>query len=436
MSDPKRSRHNQGQGGVYEGVRAARPGRIGGVSTPVRREVRPTDQPPEGAAQPNARPVLSFTAKRRGKAPAHLADFDVAKRKEWAESLGTKGFRADQMSRQYFVHNQADPAKMTDLPPAVREGAAKEMLPTLVTEASRQIADVGETIKNLWRLYDGVLVESVLMAYPDRVTLCISSQAGCGMACPFCATGQMGLTRNLSTAEIIEQVRHARLECAEGVFPDGPDHLSNVVFMGMGEPLANIRAVTETLHRLIDPAPDGFGMSARNITVSTVGLVPGIKKLTTLGIPVTLAISLHAPDDDLRDELIPINSRWKVGELLDAARAYFVKSGRRVSIEYALIQDMNDQPWRAQRLADELNRRGHGWAHVNPIPLNPTPGTIWTASTKAAQNEFVRILRDNGIRTTIRDTRGADIDGACGQLATNWASKNEEKKAHAANEEG
>ena len=197
-----------------------------------------------------------------------------------------------------------------------------------------------------------------------------------------------------------------------------PTHLSNIVFMGMGEPLANYKAVVGALHRIIDPSPSGFGMSARNVTVSTVGLVPAIDRLAQEGLPVTLAVSLHTPDDDLRDELIPINSRWKVGELLDAARRYFVATGRRVSIEYALIKDMNDQVWRAQLLADELNKRGRGWAHVNPIPLNPTPGSIWTASTRRAQDAFVHTLRDNGISTTIRDTRGSDIDGACGQLAT------------------
>lgn len=399
-----------------------------------RREVRPTDQAPEGATEPGARPVLSFTAKRRGKPPAHLADFDLAKRKEWARELGAPNFRADQISRHYFAQDSDNVARMTDLPQKVQVDVARTMLPELVTEASRQVADQGQTIKSLWRLYDGVLVESVLMAYPDRVTLCISSQAGCGMACPFCATGQMGLTRNLSTAEIVEQVRHARRECEKGSFGE-PRRLNNIVFMGMGEPLANIRALTQTLYRLTQPPPEGFGMSARNITVSTVGLVPGINKLAQLDIPVTLAISLHAPDDDLRDELIPINSRWKVGELLDAARAYFVKTGRRVSVEYALIQDMNDQPWRAALLAEELNKRGRGWAHVNPIPLNPTPDTIWTASTKAAQDEFVQILRDAGIRTTIRDTRGADIDGACGQLATNWAKNDNATKSQTGQKE-
>lgn len=249
------------------------------------------------------------------------------------------------------------------------------------------------------------------------------------MACPFCATGQMGLTRNLSTGEIIDQVRQAQIACRDGELPGGPTHLSNVVFMGMGEPLANYRTVVNTLRRLIDPSPEGFGLSARNVTVSTVGLVPAIDKLAKEGMPVTLAVSLHAPDDDLRDELIPINSRWKVGELLDAARRYFVATGRRVSIEYALIKDMNDQEYRAQLLADELNKRGHGWAHVNPIPLNPTPGTIWTASTRRAQDTFVATLRNNGISTTIRDTRGSDIDGACGQLATAVKEANAKRRS-------
>lgn len=385
---------------------------------PARREVRPTDQPPEGATSPDARPVLSFTEKRRGRAPAHLVDLDAAGRREAMKEAGLPAFRADQVSRHYFGSFVADPHGMTDLPASVRDLVAERFLPELVTEVLHQVADGGDTLKHLWQLHDGSRVESVLMRYPSRTTLCISSQAGCGMACPFCATGQMGLTRNLSTAEIVDQVRLAQAACARGDLPGGPTRLTNVVFMGMGEPLANYRSVVGALHRLIDPVPEGFGMSARNITVSTVGLVPAIDRLAAEGLPVTLAVSLHAPDDDLRDDLIPINSRWKVGELLDAARRYFVATGRRVSIEYALIKDMNDQVRRAQLLADELNARGHGWAHVNPIPLNPTPGSIWTASTRRAQDAFVRTLRDNGIQTTIRDTRGSDIDGACGQLAT------------------
>lgn len=399
------------------------------LNTPRRREVRPTDQPPVGASSPEAKPVLSFTAKRRGKAPAHLIDLDQAGRKELLKSAGFPAFRADQLSRHYFEHCTVDPESMTDIPASMHDSIRQTFFPELVDEVLHQRADEGLTIKHLWQLFDGSRVESVLMRYPERTTLCISSQAGCGMACPFCATGQMGLTRNLSTAEIVDQVRKAQIAAQEGQLVGGPTHISNIVFMGMGEPLANYRTVVNAVHRLVDPAPAGFGLSARNITVSTVGLVPAIDKLAAEGLPVTLAISLHAPDDDLRDELIPINSRWKVGELLDAARRYFVATGRRVSIEYALIKDMNDQPWRAQLLADELNKRGKGWVHVNPIPLNPTPGSIWTASTKRAQNEFVQILRDNGISTTIRDTRGSDIDGACGQLATAVADKIKKKTA-------
>lgn len=386
-------------------------------NTHDKREVRPTDQPPEGAASPDAVPVLSFAPKRKGKPLAHLADLDAAGRKQVLRDAGFPAFRADQLSRHYFERFTADPSQMSNIPRAMHDQIRTALLPDLVEEVVAQRADGGLTIKHLWQLFDGARVESVLMRYPERTTLCISSQAGCGMACPFCATGQMGLTRNLSTAEIVDQVRHAQAACRDGAL-NGPTRLSNVVFMGMGEPLANYRAVVNALHRIIDPPPEGFGLSARNVTVSTVGLVPAIDKLAAEGLPVTLAVSLHAPDDDLRDELIPINSRWKVGALLDAARRYFVATGRRVSIEYALIKDMNDQEYRARMLADELNRRGHGWAHVNPIPLNPTPGTIWTASTRRAQDVFVAALRNNGLSTTIRDTRGSDIDGACGQLAT------------------
>ena len=382
-----------------------------------RPEVRPTDQPPEGAVSADAQPMLSFTPKRRGKAPTHLVDLDLAARKKALTDLGLPAFRADQLSRHYFDRFTVDLQQMPDIPASMRDAIAS-LLPSLVEPVITQRADEGMTLKHLWRLFDGATVESVLMRYPQRTTLCVSSQAGCGMACPFCATGQMGLSRNLSTAEIIDQVRQAQLACRTGELSGGPTRLTNIVFMGMGEPLANYKAVIAALHRLIDPSPEGFGMSARHITVSTVGLVPAIDKLAREGLPVTLAISLHAPDDDLRDELIPVNSRWKVAELLDAARRYFLATGRRVSIEYALIKDMNDHVRRAKLLADELNARGKGWAHVNPIPLNPTPGTIWTASTRRAQNAFLATLRDNGISTSIRDTRGSDIDGACGQLAT------------------
>ncbi len=375
------------------------------------------DAAPVESLDPSQRRPLTFTAARRAKPPGHLADLAPGERRDVARALGIPAFRADQLSRHYFVHHTRDAALMTDLPADSRAELATRLLPPLLSEVRTVTADRGATVKTLWELHDGTGVESVLMAYPDRATVCVSSQVGCGMACPFCATGQMGLTRNLSTAEIVEQVREAAVACETGLLGE-PMRLSNVVFMGMGEPLANYAAVLGAVRRLVDPPPLGFGISARNVVVSTVGLVPAIDRLAAEGIPVTLAVSLHAPDDDLRSDLVPINGRWKVGELLDAARRYVEATGRRVSIEYALIRDVNDQAWRARLLADELNRRGRGWAHVNPIPLNPTPGSMWTAPDRAIQNDFVATLTRAGITTTVRDTRGSDIDGACGQLAT------------------
>ncbi len=360
---------------------------------------------------------LVFDAPRRGKPPRHLADLSEDERRAALEELGLPGFRAKQLSHHYFGRLVDDPSEMTDLPAAIRDELVAGLLPSLMTSLRIQEADRGATRKTLWRLHDGALVEAVLMRYPGRVTMCISSQAGCGMACPFCATGQGGLQRNMSTAEIVEQVVAGARALARNEVPGGPGRVSNVVFMGMGEPLANYKAVVNAVRRLTDPAPAGLGMSARGITVSTVGLVPRMLQLADEGIPVTLALSLHAPDDDLRDELVPVNTRWKVGEAVDAARNYFDRTGRRVSIEYAMMRGINDRADQADRLADVLNERGRGWVHVNLIPLNPTPGSKWTASDPADEAEFVRRLEAKGVPTTVRDTRGSDIDGACGQLA-------------------
>ena len=360
---------------------------------------------------------LVMSAPRRGKPPRHFADLSAEERTAAVVELGEKPFRAKQLATHYYAHYTSAAEDMTDLPKASRDLLVENLFPQLLTPARVMQADGGTTVKTLWKLFDAAKVESVLMRYPNRSTLCVSSQAGCGMACPFCATGQLGLTRNLSTAEIVEQVRLAAKSLADGDIPGGPARLNNLVFMGMGEPMANYKAVMGTIRQLIAPAPEGLGMSARNITVSTVGLVPAMNKLSAEGIPVTLALSLHAPDDDLRSELVPINTRWSVDETLDAARNYFEVTGRRVSIEYALIKDMNDHAWRADLLGEKLTARGSGWVHVNPIPLNPTPGSIWTASERDVEDEFVARLRGHGIPTTIRDTRGSDIDGACGQLA-------------------
>jgi 23S rRNA (adenine2503-C2)-methyltransferase len=257
-------------------------------------------------------------------------------------------------------------------------------------------------------------VESVLMRYPDRVTMCVSSQAGCGMNCPFCATGQAGLDRNLSTAEIVHQIVDGMRALRDGEVPGGPARLSNIVFMGMGEPLANYNRVVRAIRALTDPEPDGLGLSQRGITVSTVGLVPAIHRFADEGLKCRLAISLHAPDDELRDTLVPVNTRWKVREVLDAGFAYSQKSGRRLSIEYALIRDINDQAWRGDRLGRLLKGKP---VHVNLIPLNPTPGSKWTASRPEDEKAFVEAIEAHGVPVTIRDTRGQEIDGACGQLA-------------------
>ncbi len=363
-------------------------------------------------------PLVLAEPRGRKKPPRHLADLTPQERKERAAELGLPGFRGRQLSTHYFSRLVDDPEQMTDLPAGQRTELVEALLPSLMTPLRTLEADRGATVKTLWKLFDGALVESVLMRYPGRVTMCVSSQAGCGMACPFCATGQGGLQRNMSTAEIVEQVVAGARALARGEIAGGEGRVSNVVFMGMGEPMANYRAVIGAVRRLTDPAPDGLGMSARGVTVSTVGLVPRIDQLAEEGIPVTLALSLHAPDDELRNELVPINTRFSVAETVEAAWRYAERTKRRVSIEYAMMRDINDQAWRADLLADVLTSYGDwGWVHVNLIPLNPTPGSKWTASDPEDEREFVRRLEAKGVPTTVRDTRGQDIDGACGQLA-------------------
>jgi len=357
---------------------------------------------------------------QKKKAPKHLADFSPEDRKNFAKELGLQPFRAAQVATHYFSHLNNEPSTWSDIPADQRQSMADLLTPKLMELVTTRTTDGGMTRKDLWKLHDGTLVESVLMRYTDRVTVCISSQAGCGMNCPFCATGQGGLKRNLTAAEITDQIVAAARACANGELPGGPTRLSNIVFMGMGEPLANYNAVIRTLHNIVDANPDGLGISARSVTVSTVGLVNGVEKLMEEGINCTLAISLHTPDDELRDSLVPINNRFPVREILAAADAYEKKTGRRYSIEYALIRDINDQAWRADLLGRMLKNRA---AHVNLIPLNPTPGSKWTASRREDEAEFVRVLESYGVPVTVRDTRGREIDGACGQLAATESAK-------------
>lgn len=372
---------------------------------------------------------LAMQAPTTRRAAQHWADLDPAQRAELIAELGQPRFRAGQLSRHLFARFNADPQTWTDIPKADRELLAERCVPELLELVRDQTADAGTTVKSLWRLGDGSLVESVLMRYGvdgirasgggrDRSTVCISSQAGCGMACPFCATGQGGLQRNLSTGEIVAQVIDAAHRLQDSQLPGGVGRVNNIVFMGMGEPLANYNSVLRAVRTITGANPDGLGISVRGVTISTVGLVPQIRRLATEGLPVTLAVSLHAPDDELRDELCPINTRWPISEVIAAAKHYFLTTGRRVSIEYALIREINDQPQRAEELAAVLRGpNGYGWVHVNLIPLNPTPGSKWTASRPEATREFIRRLEIRGVPVTVRDTRGREIDGACGQLA-------------------
>jgi 23S rRNA (adenine2503-C2)-methyltransferase len=329
------------------------------------------------------------------------APYDLT-RAELVELLnGEPAYRVGQVWDSLHTRVQR-PEEMTELPGALRESLAAA-LPAALTEVSRQSADEGQTTKWLWSLHDGAQVETVLMHYPDRVTVCVSTQAGCAMACQFCATGQAGFERQLSGGEIVEQVAVAMREAR-------PRRLSNVVFMGMGEPLANYDRVWSAVTRL----HGDMGLSARHLTLSTVGIVPGIRRLAAESLPVNLAVSLHAANDAKRDVLVPINKRYPLEMLAAACDEYVKASGRRLSIEWAMIHDVNDQGSDATELAQFARPLG---AHVNLIPLNPTPGYAVVGSSAAQVRRFRDQLEALGVNATVRMTRGADIDAACGQLA-------------------
>jgi 23S rRNA (adenine2503-C2)-methyltransferase len=305
---------------------------------------------------------------------------------------------------------------MTNLPGRLRAELAETLWPFKVEMERR--SDRGTTRKWLFRATDGAAIETVLMGYRKRATLCISSQAGCALACTFCATGQFGFERHLEAGEIVAQVAYAQAFLRQIGMPGVPDRVTNVVFMGMGEPLANYDRVREALRRMIEV----MGMSARSITVSTVGMVPGINRLAEDPWPVYLAISLHAADNELRSSLVPINKRYPIETLEEAAWNYFEKKGRRLSIEWTMMDGVNDTDDQARKLAAIANRLR---AHVNLIALNPTPLSDERASSRLHIAEFARILESLGINVTIRDTRGKDIDAACGQLRVMSGNRSE-----------
>lgn len=311
-----------------------------------------------------------------------------------------------------FHQRALRPVEMTDLPLPLRQRLEELLAPALV-ERSKQSADRGETVKWLWSLHDNTQVETVLMAYRQRVTVCVSTQAGCAMGCQFCATGQAGFDRQLTEGEIVEQVIAAIREAQ-------PRRVSNVVFMGMGEPMANYDRVWAAIVRLHGE----LGISARHLTLSTVGIIPGIKRLAAETLPVNLAVSLHAANNSLRDELIPINRRYPLEALSDACAQYIEASGRRLSFEWALIDGVNDRSVDIGELAAYARPLR---AHVNLIPLNPTPGYGVRGTPPAKVRDFRDRLQELGTTATIRATRGVSIDAACGQLA---ASNSHESEGH------
>lgn len=320
----------------------------------------------------------------------------------YAELLsGQPSFRVDQIWRGLYERND-DLQAVTDLPKALRADLASSFEPALSLLSEQRTSD-DRTVKWLWGLPDNTNIETVLMHYPGRSTVCVSSQAGCAMACGFCATGQAGFDRNLSVGEILEQIAAARKAAH-------PRRLSNVVFMGMGEPLANYDRLAQSLHRITSD----FGIGARHITVSTIGLVPQIERLATEGLQIGLAVSLHAANDGLRTELVPVNKLHPIASLIEASRNFREITGRRVSFEWAMISDVNDSDADADELIEvALAAR----AHVNLIPLNPTPGWPTVGSSPERIRSFVQRLQSKGVNATVRANRGTDIDAACGQLA-------------------
>ena len=319
---------------------------------------------------------------------------------------GEPRYRLDQLWSGLYTQFQ-HPADITTLPAALRTRISNE-LPESLIEVTRSTSKDGDTVKFLWNLLEGNHpIETVLMYYEDRATVCVSTQAGCAMACGFCATGQAGFNRHLTTGEIVEQVVRAAREAATH-----SRRVDNIVFMGMGEPLANEASMWSAIERI----HGDIGISARHITVSTVGIVPGIKTLTSRPLPVNLAVSLHAARNSLRDELVPINQRYPLEMLMQTCRDYLHEKRRRVSFEWAMISTVNDTDRDAHELADLCLQLSPA-AHVNLIPLNPTPGWPTIGSSPARVEAFQRLLRSLGVNATIRQNRGTEIDAACGQLA-------------------
>jgi 23S rRNA (adenine2503-C2)-methyltransferase len=355
--------------------------------------------------------------------PPAISEIAPASLAAWLEARGEPAYRVDQVLAGAHRPDSSSFADLTDLPTELRAALAGAFRFSTIVDTHVIGADGGLTAKAVHELGDGQRIESVLMRYPsrgamsERTTICISSQAGCAVACPFCATGQAGFGRQLTAGEIVDQVLHWHRPPWRALGDASAGHY-NIVFMGMGEPLNNADRVFEAVRLLNDPARLGIG--ARHITVSTSGVVPGMDRMVDELPQVNLAISLHASTDALRDELVPINRKWPVREVVAAGRRFAARTGRRVSLEYVMIDGVNDSDEQAHGLAG----LAHGWrSHVNLIPLNPTPGSRWSGTPAAGIERFSRIFREGGVAVTVRDTRGREIEAACGQLHAQLAGK-------------
>ncbi len=360
-----------------------------------------------------------------------ISEVDPATLAAWLTARGEPAYRAQQVLAGAHRPEASSFGDLTDLPKALRIALADAFRFSTIADSHVIGADGGLTAKAVHELEDGQRIESVLMRYPargtmaERTTICISSQAGCAVNCPFCATGQAGFGRQLTPGEIVDQVLHWHRPPWRAL-GDGGGHY-NVVFMGMGEPLNNADRVFEAVRLLNDPARLGIG--ARHLTVSTSGVVPGMDRMVDELPQVNLAISLHAATDELRDELVPINRKWPVAEVVAAGRRFAARTGRRVSLEYVMIDGVNDSDEQAAGLADHAR----GWrSHVNLIPLNPTPGSRWSGTPRRGIERFTRLLRDGGASVTVRDTRGREIDAACGQLHAQLAGRSRREARAAA----
>lgn len=367
----------------------------------------------------NQPPPLPARTPLSAPAPPTLVGLTTPELRDLLTEWGEPAYRAGQVGRWLYQRNVFDPAEMRDLPKALRERLAAETRPFPLELVAERSADRGKTSKALLRLADGNLVETVLMRYPEtargraRRTVCVSSQVGCAVGCPFCATGLLGLKRHLTAAEIVGQILYFNRRLSE---TEGDDaRVTNVVFMGEGEPLANFKNVWRAVELL--NAPDGVNLGARRVTISTSGLAPRILELAEKPLQVGLAISLHAPTDELRDRLVPVNRKYRIAALMDACRGYVEKTNRRVSFEYAMMREVNDRVSQAETLADLLDGL---LAHVNLIPLNEVEGSPFHPTPAKDLLAFQNTLRRRGISCTVRRTRGDEIAGACGQLSARY----------------